>query len=135
MNRKRTNQIICSLESCINMESVNIPEYFKELQDLGKKIVRNDNFRQILEFCTCLGNKERLKIVEILKEQDRCVCELEAILDKSQPSISHHLRVLESANLIRSFKKDKFTHYELNSEQFEKSIENMVYNYGRYKHL
>ncbi|MFX1312606.1 MAG: ArsR/SmtB family transcription factor, partial [Promethearchaeota archaeon] len=36
-----------------------------------------------------------------------------AILDKSPPSISHHLRILESIGLIISFKKSKFTHYEL----------------------
>ncbi len=135
MNKKRTTEIMSSLEGCVDMESVDVSLYFNQLQKFGKLIALNNDFKQILEFCNCLGNEERLKIIETLKEQDRCVCELEAILDKSQPSISHHLRVLESANLIRSFKKGKFTHYELNNEQFEKSIENMVYNYARYKHL
>ena len=56
-------------------------------------------------------------IINILKEKDRCVCELEAILDESQPSISHHLKILENAGLVRGWKKGKFTHYDLVKEQ------------------
>lgn len=91
----------------------------RNLQDLGKNLEKSDKFKKLLEFCYVIGNKERLKIIAALKDNDHCVCELEAILDKSQPSISHHLRILESVGLIRSFKKGKFTHYDLVKEQFE----------------
>jgi len=71
------------------------------------------NLNVIADFFSVLGNKERLIIVAVLKDKDRCVCELEAILDKSQPSISHHLRELEKLDLIRGWKKGKFTYYSL----------------------
>ncbi|MFW9998557.1 MAG: ArsR/SmtB family transcription factor [Candidatus Hodarchaeota archaeon] len=119
INKKRTLEIIGSLESCIDMKKIDVNTYFQNLQDFGKNLDNFDNFEKILEFCYALGNKERLKIVTALKNNDHCVCELEAILDKSQPSISHHLRILESVGLIRSFKKGKFTHYDLVNEQFE----------------
>ncbi|MFW9829813.1 MAG: ArsR/SmtB family transcription factor [Candidatus Thorarchaeota archaeon] len=119
INSRRTAEIIESLEGCIDMNEVNVKTYFHNLQDFGRNLEKKNNFEKILEFCNVLGNKERLKIVIALKDIDHCVCELEAILDKSQPSISHHLRILESIGLIRSFKKSKFTHYELVQEQFE----------------
>jgi ArsR family transcriptional regulator len=56
--------------------------------------------------------------------KERCVCELEAILDKSQPSISHHLRELEKAGLIRGWKKGKYTYYNLVKEEFKEKIAN-----------
>jgi ArsR family transcriptional regulator len=118
INSRRTAEIIESLEGCIDMNEIEVKTYFQDLQDFGRKLEKKNNFENLLEFCNVLGNKERLKIVIALKDTDHCVCELEAILDKSQPSISHHLRILESIGLIKSFKKGKFTHYELAKEQF-----------------
>jgi len=83
------------------------------LQDFGKLIENEENFREILNFCNCLGNEERLKIIESLKKKDYCVCELETILNRAQSTISHHLRELEKIGLIRGWKKGKFTHYKL----------------------
>ncbi|MFW9901325.1 MAG: ArsR/SmtB family transcription factor [Candidatus Thorarchaeota archaeon] len=130
INRKRSVEIMNSLESCVDMKEVDVKSYFQDLQNLGKNIDQYDNFKKLSEFCYAIGNKERLKIITILKDNDHCVCELEAILDKSQPSISHHLRILESAGLIRSFKKGKFTHYDLVKEQFELYLNLLHYELG-----
>ncbi|MFW9989246.1 MAG: ArsR/SmtB family transcription factor [Candidatus Odinarchaeota archaeon] len=104
------------------MQTIDIKTYFKDLQELGNRLEYNNRFKHLVDFCNAFANKERLKIVMILKNNDHCVCELEAILDKSQPSISHHLRILESTGLIRSFKKGKFTHYELVNEKLMEFI-------------
>jgi len=64
-----------------------------------------------------LGNRDRLLIIKTLNERgEQCVCELELLLDKSQPSISHHLRNLERIGLIRGWKKGKFTYYNLEKD-------------------
>jgi len=51
------------------------------------------------------------------------VCELEAVLDESQPSISHHLKTLENAGLVRGWKKGKFTHYDIVKEQISSYLD------------
>jgi ArsR family transcriptional regulator len=56
-------------------------------------------------------------LIESLKKKEYCVCELEAILNKAQSTISHHLRELEKIGLIRGWKKGKFTHYKLLKEK------------------
>ncbi|MBD3196118.1 MAG: metalloregulator ArsR/SmtB family transcription factor [Candidatus Lokiarchaeota archaeon] len=117
MDNKRQKELIVTLESCVDMKNVDLKLYFEELKSHGKNISANQTFKDILGFCSVLGNEERLKIIEILKQQDYCVCELEVMLDKSQPTISHHLRELERIGLIGSFKKGRFTHYDINPEK------------------
>ena len=91
--------------------------YFEDLQNFGLELKSDENFRDLENFTVALASKERLIILKSLKEKDRCVCELETILDKSQSTISHHLRKLERANLIKSWKKGSYTYYGLEKEQ------------------
>jgi len=115
---KEIKEMMCSCNENGCSES-----HFKELQDFGINLKINQEFSQLIEFLNSLGNKDRLIIIKTLMEKgEQCVCELETILDKSQPSISHHLRNLERVGLIRGWKKGKFTYYELMKEEFEKYI-------------
>lgn len=121
MKQKRKSEIkgmLCSCEQCVDSEKL-----FENLQNLGSNLNYNANFNAMLILLNALGNKERLTILYALKEKDRCVCELEAILDKSQPSISHHLRELEKAELIRGWKRGKFTYYSLLSNELKNNLD------------
>ena len=102
------------LDKLIKCEDVDNPElHFKLLRDLGDELIQDTSYDDLIRFLNALANRKRIMIISILKEKDRCVCELEAVLDESQPSISHHLKILESAGLIRGWKKGKFTHYDI----------------------
>ncbi|MFX0058207.1 MAG: ArsR/SmtB family transcription factor [Candidatus Hodarchaeota archaeon] len=121
MKQKRKSEIkemLCSCEECVDSSQL-----FENLQNFGNNLKINDNFNARLSLLNALGNKERLSILYALKEKARCVCELEVILDKSQPSISHHLRELEKANLIRGWKRGKFTYYSLLKNELKKNLE------------
>lgn len=90
---------------------------------MGKKLEENENLGVTERFTSVISSKERLIIINALKEQDRCVCELETILNKSQSTISHHLRKLVSAGIIQGYKKQKFTYYHLNKEEIKHYLE------------
>ncbi len=114
INLKRDEKIkkmLCSCEDGCNSE-----DYFKKLQGLGEELKFREEFINLPNFALALASKERLIIINSLKEKDRCVCELEVILSKSQSTISHHLRKLERANLITGYKKGNFTYYSRNQE-------------------
>ena len=113
----KIKEMLCSCEMCGDNH-----EYFVKLQQLGDNLRLDETLNSLLIFLNALGNKERLIITKALKEKDRCVCELEAILDKSQPSISHHLRELEKANLIRGWKRGKFTYYTLMKKELNNQL-------------
>ena len=120
IKQKRTMEIkniLCTRDNCSNSNA-----YFEKLLELGKNLEENENLDMIERFTSAISSKERLIIINALKEQDRCVCELEAILNKSQSTISHHLRKLVSANLIQGYKKQKFTYYHLFKEELQQNI-------------
>ena len=52
-----------------------------------------------------LSDPNRVKIVKLLQQKVMCVCELQAALKISQPSVSKHLKILEEAGLV-DYKKD-----------------------------
>ena len=59
---------------------------------------------------TALADPVRLRLISIVSEQGEvCSCNLEQPLGKSQPTISHHTRVLAQAGLIVGEKRGKWT--------------------------
>jgi len=60
-----------------------------------------------------LGEPIRLKIVKLLSLQELCVCELEAILNISQPRVSQHLKVLKKAGIVQERKERQKSFYSL----------------------
>jgi len=121
MNIKHEKEIKTKLIKCEDIENPDL--HFKQLRGLGDEMIQNTSFEDLTIFLNALANKKRLIIINILKEKDRCVCELEVVMDESQPSISHHLKILENAGLIRGWKKGKFTHYDIIEEQITLYLE------------
>lgn len=60
-----------------------------------------------------LGEPTRLKIVKFLSLQELCVCELEAVLNISQPRVSQHLKVLKHAGIVRERKVQRKAYFSL----------------------
>ena len=120
MKQKRAQEIkkmLCVCENCSDSTSD-----FDKLLELGKELGENNKLDVLERFSSAIASKERLIIINALKGQDRCVCELEAILNKSQSTISHHLRKLVAAGLIQGYKKQKFTYYHLFKEELKHNI-------------
>ncbi len=60
-----------------------------------------------------LSDPNRVKIVKMLQYKSMCVCELRAALDIAQPTVSKHLKVLEDAALVESWKEGLWVNYRL----------------------
>ncbi len=115
MDVSRKKEITEILRACLGEGCCT--EHFTEIQELGINMRTNKEFLNLVDFLSVLGNRDRLLIIKTLNERgEQCVCELELLLDKSQPSISHHLRNLERIGLIRGWKKGKFTYYNLEKD-------------------
>ena len=63
-----------------------------------------------------LGDETRLGILEILAEEEQCACRLLEHLAISQPTLSHHMKILDEAGLIRCRRDGKWTRYRLREE-------------------
>lgn len=60
-----------------------------------------------------LANEKRLRILGALREGERCVCELQAILEAPQSTVATHLRTLKDAGLVRSRKSGRWSYYRV----------------------
>lgn len=65
-----------------------------------------------------LSDPLRLQVIETLRYQELCVCELCEKLEVSQSKLSFHLKTLKDANLIRSRQQGRWMYYSLNLPQF-----------------
>ncbi|MEE0059589.1 MAG: metalloregulator ArsR/SmtB family transcription factor [Acutalibacteraceae bacterium] len=62
----------------------------------------------------------RIKIINLLKRETMCGCKILEELDVSQPTLSHHMKILCESGIVDSYKTGKWTMYSLS----EKGIEN-----------
>lgn len=60
-----------------------------------------------------LSDRNRVKILKMLQHRTMCVCEIQAALDISQPSVSKHLKLLEDAGLVDWEKDGLWVNYHL----------------------
>ena len=60
-----------------------------------------------------IGDSNRMKILLLLSKREMCVCELESALGLPQPTVSHHLGLLEQADLLHRSKKGRFVFYDV----------------------
>jgi ArsR family transcriptional regulator, arsenate/arsenite/antimonite-responsive transcriptional repressor len=65
-----------------------------------------------------LADENRLKIVDMLRGGERCVCELTDALDLGQSLLSFHLKTLKDAGLVVDRREGRWAYYSLNPEAF-----------------
>ncbi|MFZ5597118.1 MAG: ArsR/SmtB family transcription factor [Bacillota bacterium] len=82
-----------------------------------------DKFVKIFK---ALGEPTRLRILRILSVRPMYVCELESVLEISQPRISQHLKILKEASILRESKEAQKTFYMLNGDIVEKTMQCFV---------
>jgi ArsR family transcriptional regulator len=70
-----------------------------------------------------LSDETRLEILERLKDDEQCVCDLTDALKTGQSRLSFHLKVLKDVGLITDRPEGRWTYYSLNAEVLEELIE------------
>jgi ArsR family transcriptional regulator len=67
----------------------------------------------LAELFKVFGDTTRIRILYVLLEAEMCVCDIAEILNMTQSAISHQLRVLKQARLVRNRRKGKQIYYSL----------------------
>ena len=70
-------------------------------------------------FFQALGDNTRLRLLNLMGDQEICVCYFVEILDQLQPKISRHLAYLRSAGIVAARREGKWMHYALASPSHE----------------
>ena len=64
-----------------------------------------------------LSDYNRLKIFALLAQGERCVCDIEREVNLAQNLVSHHLRVLREARLIKARRDSRWVYYSVNTAE------------------
>ena len=75
------------------------------------------------EIFKVLSDSNRLQIVDMLSCGEMCACKILEKFDITQPTLSHHLKVLADSGLVTSRKEANWIHYKLNDEKIKEITE------------
>ncbi len=70
-----------------------------------------------------LGQPTRLKILELLRDGERCVCEIFPAIQEEQSNVSRHLALLKAAGILASRKEGQMVHYRVRDPQVFKLLD------------
>lgn len=90
----------------------------------NKKLIKEAG--QTVELLKIIAEENRLRILCILKGGEQCVCNIIENIGLSQSLVSHHLKKLKDAGLVRDNKKGFWVHYSLTEKG--KRIANLDFN-------
>ena len=89
-----------------------------------KKIMPSDDLLfDIAEVFKVFGDTTRMKIISALLEAELCVGDIAEITNSTQSAISHQLRVLKQAKLVKFRKDGKIVYYSLDDEHVSEMYE------------
>ena len=92
---------------------INVKEYAAQLKGLAEGDANPADARRRGKFYKALGDETRQRMLGLLQTREMCVCELITALSMTQPTTSHHLKILEEADLVKSRKEGKWVFYSL----------------------
>lgn len=84
----------------------------------------NENAKVFKALC----DPKRLKILDIIKDEEKCACVLLEELELSQSGLSYHMKILTEAGLVIARQDGKWTHYSISNKRINEVIE-LLNNY------
>ncbi len=88
-----------------------------------KRMPEDEKLYHIAEFFKVVGDQTRIKILYALFESAMCVCDIAVLLDMSQSAISHQLRVLKQAGLVKYRKEGRIVFYSLEDDHIKNILD------------
>ena len=77
------------------------------------------NTMDVAVICKALGDSNRLQIVRMLSDGEKCGCKLLEAFDITQPTLSHHMKILCDCGLVNDRKEGKWHYYSINVEAWK----------------
>jgi len=113
----KSNESLERLVSSGKCNCLNVKEYAAQLRGLAEGDANPAEARKRGKFYKALGDETRQRMLSLLHSREMCVCELITALSMTQPTTSHHLKILEEANLVQSRKEGKWVFYSITNQK------------------
>ena len=111
----------------MNVESCDVISIDEKKVRVVKAVIQPESTIQHLgEFFKVIGDATRLKIILSLSKEELCVCDLAAIIGVSPSAVSHQLRILRGARLVKYHREGKIVYYSLDDQHVEHLLEDAL---------
>lgn len=94
----------------------------KIVQEVKKKLPKEEELYDLAELFKVFGDTTRVKILYTLYESELCVADIAAVLGMTQSAISHQLRILKDAKLTKYRRDGKTIYYSLDDDHVAKIL-------------
>ena len=99
---------------------LNIEEkHVDNLKKIKKDMPKEETLFDIAELFKVFGDSTRMKIICLLFKSEMCVCDIAELISATQSAVSHQLRVLKQAKLVKYRKEGKTVFYSLSDKHVE----------------
>ena len=108
---------------------------YKDIETCSECIIHQETVKKVLsempaeeqlydlaDFFKTFGDTTRIKILYVLMQSEMCVCDIAETLNISQSAISHQLRILKQAKLVKSVRDGKSVIYSLDDSHVQNVI-------------
>ncbi len=86
------------------------------VKEVRKSMPDSETVARVSELFKIFGDSTRIQILSVLSVHELCVCDIVKLLGMSQSAVSHQLRVLKDAHLVKSVRNGKTIAYSLADE-------------------
>ena len=86
------------------------------IEKVKKTMPDEETLFDIAELFKVFGDSTRMKIICCLFEHEMCVCDIAELINSTQSAVSHQLRVLKQAKLVKYRKEGKVVYYSLDDD-------------------
>ncbi len=91
--------------------------------DIIEHMENDEQFNALANLFKIFGDVTRIKILKVLRVQEMCVHDLSKYVNMSQSAVSHQLRVLKQARLVKGIRVGKSVFYSLDDDHVKKIID------------
>lgn len=112
------------MEDRYNVECCEFIHAHDELvEKLRREMPDEDVLYDLTELFRIFGDSTRVRILYVLFESEMCVCDIAALLGLTQSAVSHQLRALKSARLVKARREGKTVFYALADDHVKTIID------------
>nr|WP_326126813.1 metalloregulator ArsR/SmtB family transcription factor [uncultured Oscillibacter sp.] len=112
------------MEDRYNVECCDFIHAHEEIvEKVRERLPGEDTLYDLTELFRIFGDSTRIRILYVLFEAEMCVCDIAALLGMTQSAISHQLRALKNARLVKSRREGKTVFYALADDHVKTIID------------
>ena len=88
----------------------------KKVNKAKKDLLTENRLLSIADVYKALSDSTRIKIINLLEDNDLCVCDIASVLNMTKSAISHQLKYLKELNIVKNKKNGKEVTYSLTDD-------------------